>query len=143
MSDEKRHLSSLELRNRLGLGNDTPTDLLGDESLEDLLHGLDADPGAILRERLALMNRPHRFAPGDLVTWKPGLQNRRIPRHGQPAIVVEVLADPLLDTERESGSTYYREPQDIILGVLWDRDPERGAFVTFHFDSRRFQPWNH
>ena len=63
-----------------------------------------------------------------------------------PASVLQrlVMADgdqPLLDSEQESGSTYYREPLDLVLGVIWDKDPGRGDFVTFHFDSRRFQPW--
>ncbi|MCF7984277.1 MAG: hypothetical protein K9L70_07725 [Thiohalocapsa sp.] len=141
MSNENRHLSSRDLLNQLGLGDDDPNGLLGNESPDDLLDDLDADPGEILLERLALLNRPHRFAPGDLVTWKPGLKNRRVPRHGRAAVVVAVLAAPLLDSERESGSAYYREPHDLVLGVLWDREPGRGDFVTFHFDSRRFQPW--
>jgi len=52
-----------------------------------------------------------------------------------------VLDAPLLDNEEESGSTYFRDPLSLVLGVIWDRDPGRGDFVTFHFDGRRFEPW--
>jgi hypothetical protein len=75
------------------------------------------------------------------VTWKPGLKNRRIPRYGEPAVVVSVLDSPISDTDPESGSTYFREPLNLVLGVIWDGERGRGDFVTFHFDGRRFQPW--
>jgi hypothetical protein len=100
-----------------------------------------ATSAGVLRERLRRLQQPYRFLVGDLVTWKPGLKNRRVPLNGQPAVVVAVLDEPLLDSEEESGSTYFRDPLDIVLGVIWDKDPGRGDFVTFHFDSRRFQPW--
>lgn len=32
-------------------------------------------------------------------------------------------------------------PHALVLGVIWDQEPGRGEFTTFHFDSRRFQPW--
>jgi hypothetical protein len=57
-------------------------------------------------------------------------------------VVLEVLDPPLLDTEKESGSAYYREPLSLVLGVFWDRDPGRGDFVAFHFDGRRFEHWD-
>jgi hypothetical protein len=130
-------LSSRELLNRIGLSDETPPELLQEAALDDL----EGDLGAVLRERFATLSTRHRFKPGDLVGWKPGLRNRKVPSYGAPAIVIEVLDEPVLDKGEESGSTYYREPHDLILGVLWDRDPGRGDFVTFHFDSRRFQPW--
>ena len=141
MSRKDRPLSSRELLSRIGLSEDAPNDLIQNEPLDALLHDLDGDLGAVLRERHALLNQTHRFKPGDLVTWKPGLQNRRVPLYGQAAVVIGMLDEPVLDSEQESGSTYFREPLDIVLGVIWDRGPNRGEFVTFHFDSRRFQPW--
>jgi hypothetical protein len=51
--------------------------------------------------------------------------------------VVERLSAPILDHETESGMTYYREPLDLLLGIL-HRD---GDFLVYHFDSRRFQPY--
>jgi hypothetical protein len=65
-----------------------------------------------------------------------GLKNRRVPRYGRPAVVVAVLDTPVRDSERESGSTDFREPLDWVLGVIWDEDPTRGEFVTFHYDTR-------
>jgi hypothetical protein len=141
MARKDRPLSSRELLSRLGLNEDAPNDLIQNESLDDLLHGLEGDLGVVLRERFARLSQSHPFKPGDLVTWKPGLMNRRVPLRGQPAVVVSVLEEPVLDNDTESGSTYYREPQDIVLGVIWDKEPGRGDFVTFHFDSRRFEPW--
>ena len=41
-------------------------------------------------------------------------------------------------TEKDDASTpYYREPLDVVLG-LTDED---GDFLCFHFDSRRFEPF--
>ncbi|TVQ85703.1 MAG: hypothetical protein EA400_14890 [Chromatiaceae bacterium] len=64
-----------------------------------------------------------------------------MPLPGEPAVVVSVLESPVPDNEQESGSTYFREPLDLVLGVIWDKEPHRGDFVLFHFDSRRFLPW--
>ena len=90
----------------------------------------------LLYERLT-NGRKRALRPGMLAMWKPGLKNRRFPTYGQPAIVVERLSAPILDHETESGMTYYREPLDLLLGIL-HRD---GDFLVYHFDSRRFQPY--
>ncbi|WP_295429302.1 hypothetical protein [uncultured Thiodictyon sp.] len=134
---EDRLLSSRELMSRIGLNEEDAAELREEAALDDL----EGDLGAALRERFALLMTPQRFVPGDLVTWKPGLKNRRVPRYGSPAVVVAVLDQPILDSEHESGGTYFREPLDLVLGVIWDRDPGRGDFLTFHFDGRRLQPW--
>ena len=116
-------LSSRELLARIGLNADDPRSLLDDdEPLEDL----NGDLGAVLRERYRLLTTRHRFAPGELVTWKPGLKNKRHPRYGQPAVVIGVLDSPILDREDEAGSAYFREPLDLVLGLIWDADPGRG-----------------
>jgi hypothetical protein len=57
------------------------------------------------------------------------------------AAVVSVLDAPVFDNEPEGGSTYFRDPLSLVLGVIWDRDPGRGDFDTFHFEGRRFEPW--
>lgn len=142
MSRQERPLSSRELLNRIGLNEETPNSLLQDESLADLLGDLDGDLGVVLRERYAQLNQPHRFQPGELVCWKSGLKNRRLPAYGTPAVVLEVLDPPIPDSETESGSTYFREPLSLVIGLFWDRDPGRGDFVAFHVDGRRFEPWN-
>ena len=108
MARQPRPLSSRELLSRIGLSEDAPHDLIQHESLDDLLQDLHGNVGGVLRERLRRLQQPHRFQVGDLVTWKPGLKNRRVPLTGQPAVVVALLDEPLLDSEQESGSTYYR-----------------------------------
>ncbi|MFP4602559.1 MAG: hypothetical protein ACLFNA_06485 [Halochromatium sp.] len=62
--------------------------------------------------------------------------------YGTPAVVLEVLDQPIADSETESGSTYFREPLSLVLGLFWDREPGRGDFVAFHFDGRRFEAWD-
>lgn len=80
----------------------------------------------------------HTFQARQLVKWKPGLKNKKLPKEGQPAIVLEVLEETLEQVERDPGSPYFREPLDIVLGVI----DEDGDFMTFHFDKRRFEPYN-
>jgi len=89
-----------------------------------------------LRDALAALSERNVFTPGTLVQWKPGLRNKKKPRYGEPAIVVEVLAQPVFGKTDESGSAYFREPLDLVAGFI-DTD---GDFVVFHFDSRRFMP---
>ena len=76
------------------------------------------------------------FSKGQLVRWKLGLKNRRLPQENQPAIVWEVLAEPIIQNDKESGTPYFREPLDIALALL-DKD---GDLVIFHYDSKRFEP---
>jgi hypothetical protein len=90
MSRKDRSLSSRELLARIGLSEEHPQDLLENEPLDDL----SGDIGAALAARCRAFQERHAFAVGDLVTWKPGLKNRRIPRYGQPAVVMEVLDPP-------------------------------------------------
>jgi len=77
------------------------------------------------------------FIKGQLVTWKLGLKNKQKPRIGEPAIVVKVLENPIFDTEQNSGSPYFKEPLDMIIGVF---EEEHEAFILFHVDKRRFKP---
>ena len=86
---------------------------------------------AELLDRFTRMNEKKAFKPGDIVDWKPGLKNRK---SVGPFVVVEVLPTAIMSTDESSGSAYFREPLDIILGFVYN-----GALVTFHFDSRRFQ----
>ncbi|QQS52911.1 MAG: hypothetical protein IPM89_08125 [Candidatus Competibacteraceae bacterium] len=95
-----------------------------------------ADRLRTLHQRLS-NGRENALRPGMLAMWKPGLKNRRFPAYGQPAMVVDVLDPPRLDHEDEAGSPYYREPLNLLLGLLW----ETGDFLVYHFDRRRFQPY--
>ncbi|MFM5980168.1 MAG: hypothetical protein ACKO9I_06395 [Sphaerospermopsis kisseleviana] len=77
------------------------------------------------------------FEVGQLVKWKKYLKNRKIPYKNQPAVVVEILEEPILSDDDESGSPYFRENLDIILGILVDDN----VFLTFYYDSRRFESY--
>lgn len=79
---------------------------------------------------------PRTFKPGDLIEWKPGLKHLKAPAYGQPSVVMAVLAEPVFDTELGSGSAYWRQPLDLVIGLR-----NGGDFVEFHTDSRRFRPW--
>lgn len=83
-------------------------------------------------------HRRHNFQPGQLVCWKPELKNRKYPAYGECGVVVSILQEPVMDAGNDSGSPYFREPLDIVLGFV-DGD---GDFITYHFDSRRFAPVN-
>ncbi len=139
MKDEKpSHLIARDLLSKLGVDYDVPP-LWDEDDLYD--NRANQDTANTLRARRQSLLQAHAFAPGDLVTWKPGLQNRRLPKYGEPAIVLQVLSEPVLDTEKESGSAYFREPLSLVLGVLLDEGNRRGDFLAWHFDGRRFTHW--
>jgi hypothetical protein len=97
---------------------------------------MDNNEKSLKKRMSSLLEKPKRpFTEGDLVTWKPLLRNKDCPQYNEKVIVVEVLSKPILDGTAESISSFYREPLDLILGML-DSD---GDFITFHYDSRRFQ----
>ena len=80
------------------------------------------------------------FATGDIVVWKDGLKNKNYPEYGQPAIVLERLDTPIVNSVDDTGSTYFNERLDIALGLI-SRD-EDDAFLVFYYDSRRFKLLN-
>lgn len=140
MRDKKPNpLSSRDVLQRIGLDDDSHRNLLldDDDLLDSPLEGL----AAALKLRFEGLNTPHRFKVGDIVRWKPGFQNRLFPRPDKIAIVLEVLSAPIFDSEKDSSSTYFREPLDIVLGIFLDTGPHRGDFLSWHFDSRRFELW--
>jgi len=77
------------------------------------------------------------FEVGQIIKWKKDLKNRRIPSKEQPAIVVSILDEPVISNEHETGSAYFLETLDIILGIITDKD----EFLTFYYDSRRFEAY--
>ena len=74
---------------------------------------------------------------GQIVKWKEHLKNRKLPHKNQPAIVIAILYQPVISTDKEAGTPYFLETLDIILGIL----VENGTFLTFYYDSRRFEPY--
>lgn len=90
-----------------------------------------------LRERFQSLTAVHVFKAGDIVKWKEGLKNRRRPKINEPAIVIEYrpVADVFTD-EKDAGTPYFREPLNLVLGLIDD-----GELYIYHFDGRRFEPW--
>lgn len=141
MRDKKPgSLSSRDVLQRIGLDDEGHRNLLLDEDDDLLGSPLDGLAGA-LKQRFEQLNAHHRFKPGDLVRWKPGFQNRLYPRIDKIAVVLEVLPEPIFDSEKDSACTYFREPLDVVLGLFLDSGPHRGDFLSWHFDSRRFELW--
>ena len=122
-----------------------------DPKVKALLDNLDLDGGDDLlaeppeeaREHLRALlerlenGRERALRPGMLAVWKPGLKNRRFPRYGEPVVVVALLDEPIVNPGDESGSPYFREPLDLLLGLVRGDDRE---FLVYHADRRRFQP---
>lgn len=94
-----------------------------------------------LRAAYAVFAEQHTFKPGDLVMWKEGQKNRATPAYGEPIIVAEIKADPVIDTGHSSGNGYFNEPLDMLAGEVMDNGDGDICFVLFHYDSRRFQPY--
>jgi len=83
-----------------------------------------------------LLSEPERpFRPGDVVIWKEGCANRKRPKADEPGVILEVLPEPMYGKEKSSGSPYFHEPLDIVVGLL-DSD---GDLVRYCYDKRRFR----
>jgi len=113
-------------------------DALDKETKSSAPYPLDREAAkGMLKERLGCLMKEYTFKQGDIVQWKKGLRNKKRPAEGEPAIVVEKLEKPTYSREDESGSSYFRERLDLILGLI-DRE---GDLMLYHFDSRRFEPF--
>lgn len=72
---------------------------------------------------------------GDIVQWKVGLKNKKMPDYNESCIVIEILDTPIMDKEAPLASPYYGEKLDLKLGIIADN----GDFLTFHYDRNRFE----
>ena len=90
-----------------------------------------------LKNRQRILAEKHEFVPGQLVRWKDGLRNRGMIGTEEPVVVVSVLREPVYDEEGDSENFYFREPLDLVIGII---RPD-GAYRCFHVDSRRFEPY--
>ena len=138
MKSQDKKFSSNQFLEKIGCN------MLPDSSLGFLdEEGLDSDITPLLRERYhQLKVIKHALHPEMMVMWKPGLQNRKWPAYGKPSIVISVLETPVIDDEGEPGSTYFREPLDLVIGFFVDLGEHHGEFLTFHANSGRYQPWH-
>jgi len=89
-----------------------------------------------LEELSQCLNTEHHFKVDQFVEWKPGLKNKIRPRINEPAIVIQLLEEPLIDEKQDSGSPYFREPLDMVIGIIQDN-----GLILFHVDKRRFKPY--
>ena len=90
-----------------------------------------------LKEACDNLLKTEDFEVGQIVKWKKHLNNRKLPRENQPAIVVNVLDKPIVSSDDEAGSPYFLEKLDIVLGVM----SKEGIFLTFYYDSSRFESY--
>jgi len=90
-----------------------------------------------LQDRHGSYYERYAFSPGDIVKWKPFLNNRRFPSKDGVAIVTRVLPAPVYDMQKkDAGNPLFMEPLTLALGVF-DSDDD---FAEFHYDGSRFMP---
>jgi len=106
----------------------------GSHSREHKMTAIEPPSPEVLNERMRSLLAPECFQPGDLVQWKTGLKNKRLPKQDQLGVVVEMLPVPITDEDKGASGSYFMEPLDMKLGLI----DEDGDFVVFHYDSRRF-----
>ena len=106
---------------------------LAEKEAKDILVSKQPGYASNLTEAFAALNQHTDFEPGELVTWKPRMKNRKKPEYGTPMIVIEVLREAISSSSDNSGSPYFREPLDIICGFTDDEND----LLLFHFDKRR------
>jgi len=106
----------------------------GSHSSSHEMTAIEAPSVQLLHERLEALSTRECFQPGDIVQWKAGLKNKRLPKADQLGVVVETLPSPITDDDKGSSGSYFMEPLDVKIGLI----DEDGDFVIFHFDSRRF-----
>lgn len=93
---------------------------------------------AQLREVYSVFQKHYDFSSGQLIKWKPQHKNTRRPSYGEPVIVVAVLEQADYDVSEDAGSPYYRQPLNLIVGMI---DSSEG-FLLYHVDGRRFEPYD-
>lgn len=98
-----------------------------------------ADEVKRLKECHSLLTAQTAHKVGDIVVWKKGLKNLSNPGYDRPALVMEVLKEPILasskDIQPNEFNPHYLEPLTIkILVAVDDR-----SVLEFYVDGRRFE----
>ena len=127
--------------NKLALANELSPEIL--DKLKDIITEMNADAFQATEDTLKslrqyyeeFVSNDREIAKGDFVVWKEGFKNKSLPKYGQPAIVIDILDQPLFDNNKDAGSPYFNEPLDVVLG-FFDTDKD---FMLYHFDRRRFK----
>jgi len=79
--------------------------------------------------RTSIKDRKH-LKEGNIIIWKEGLKNKRLPNYDQPAIVLKRIDPPNINKDDS-----FSEELDIQIGFITDDD----EFLVFNYDSSRFQ----
>lgn len=90
-----------------------------------------------LKKAYNIYKKVNKFKVGQLVTWKPGMNNKKWPKPGEPAVVIEVLSEPIIDDREGYSNPFCTEPLDLKLGILRDNED----FMVFLFSSIRMMPF--
>ncbi|MCT7958971.1 hypothetical protein [Laspinema palackyanum] len=109
--------------------------LTQEENFDEEIEKYEEDYFVELQESCLSFLEKQSFKVGQIVRWKNNMKNRKLPYKNQPAIVVAVLNEPIINNLEDSGSPYFRENLDIVLGILVNNN----TFLTFYYDSRRFE----
>jgi len=88
----------------------------------------------LIRKVASFVESPVDFKPGDIVRWKRGLKNKKMPTDDQPAVVIKQLSKPII-VDQDSGTPYFNEPLDLVLAFTG----REGELVVFYYDRRRFK----
>jgi hypothetical protein len=83
-----------------------------------------------LAKRRASLADKRNFEAGNIVIWKEGLKNKRLPNYEQPSIILRSMEPPEVD-ESDPNS----EILDIELGFITEDD----EFLVFKYDGSRFE----
>lgn len=109
---------------------------LTEESLQALISKKNNRVADSLKMAHEVFHQQHSFSEGDLIQFKPGMKHRKVPGKGQPAVVMELLEEPLKDPQAGFGDHYATCQYDMIIGVFM-----KGEFINFYADSRRYEPF--
>lgn len=77
----------------------------------------------------------NKFSLGSMVQWKPGMRVARLLAYGQPAVVLQVLNEPIVDEDASAMDPSRAHMCDLLIGV----ETPNHQFMTFYADSRRLE----
>lgn len=131
MEEQKKDIQGLNEEQRKDL-----LKLLIKQTLEEKKTVVEDAPNKItlLQQLRESYEDKNSFNAGDVVRWKNKLKNRKLPDYNEPGIIIEVLKEPIINSNEPFGSTYFYEKYDIKVGVL-----REDSMLTFLFDSSRFE----
>jgi hypothetical protein len=114
-----------------------PDDAVNFELVTELAAALPQIPMHVRLQSLAssLLEPQEPFKVGDVVVVKNGLNNKRMPDYGEPAVVTSLLPQHTFDDGQDTGTPYYMEPLTMKIGVLLDGE----QFIEIAVDGRRFR----